>query len=285
MEITSTYEPFTHLFLLPEELKTRYKSLTDLIEDEKLIKGNFELKAPQSYFGFKTELNKMKLAAQLQTKFSLRLIHSKNQMEFFSDQLLKSMITEFSRKKQGRPLSLKKRREKKQKIFKFLAENLMSHDCQFAIAAIDNTIAKRLHKQKKQFKQLLGNKVLDYQSFFPEKLKLIRKTKQNLRFFKIDFEAEEEEEPEDLRKKVETRCTGTEVDQPIPRMKDVSTTNVCQMIDFGHEIQSLEDSDKDSLRVLTQELEGDAMEDYFMNDMCLQTNETAVLNKFTQVDF
>jgi hypothetical protein len=44
------------MFLLPDELKNRYNTLKDIVNDKPLLNGDFDLTAPKSNFGFKCEI-------------------------------------------------------------------------------------------------------------------------------------------------------------------------------------------------------------------------------------
>jgi len=48
----NTYQPFTTLFLLPDEIKANCGSLKDLIKDKSIISGEFTLETPKTSLGF-----------------------------------------------------------------------------------------------------------------------------------------------------------------------------------------------------------------------------------------
>lgn len=73
------------------------------------------------------------------------------------------------------------------------------------------------------------------------------------------------------------------------KMKDVSTTNVCEMIDFGNELPSICSSNdlfnSFGLKGSRSSSLGD-MEKFITNDVCVQTTKNIEgESKFTQVDF
>lgn len=108
--ISTTYEPFTTMFLLPDEIKERYSTLQDLVKDQSLVSGDFGLQKPSSEIGFKTELQKMRMAAQRQSSFTNTLVLSKKLEEIKADKEFQSVL-DGSTKKRGRPLKLEKRLE------------------------------------------------------------------------------------------------------------------------------------------------------------------------------
>ena len=257
------YEPFTTLFLLPDEIKERYKTLKDLLNDHQLLKGQFSLKTPKTALGVKTELKRMRMAWRPQLELAKGLYTSKRLSEYFADNFLRNYITSLSSKRKGRPLSSLSKRRLISKMFAFLAKNLILHDTQFALSHIDNCVGSAIKRQKEDLESLLGKRGLDFDQFFDPKKYPIFQSK------KVKFESIAQASlplktsrsslkgvNKSQNTMVNTTSKGTEIEFPLiynsteasgtaqfnrnqPVMKDVGTTNVCEMIDFGNEIQSI----------------------------------------------
>lgn len=171
--ISNTYEPFTTMFLLPDELKARYTTLQSLVTDQSLLSGDFELSKPQSKMAFKTELQRMRMAAQSQTSFVNTMYMSKKLEEIKADREISSVLSGDCKKKRGRPLKLEKRLIQQKNLYKALAKRVIAHDADFAIKFIDCGASKKMHLEEEEYKNVLGKRSFDAQTFFQEEIKTL----------------------------------------------------------------------------------------------------------------
>lgn len=167
----NSYQPFTTLFLLPDEIKADCTSLNDLIKNKSIITGDFSLETPKTALGFQSELQKMKLASLGQIKFlNLMALSKKLQKLNVLSNDSQSAISE-APKKRGRPVK-KPDDNQAENLESKTERRLKNHDCQFAINFIDTSASEKMHSNNEEFKSLLGKRNIDIAPFVDEQAKL-----------------------------------------------------------------------------------------------------------------
>lgn len=271
-----SYEPFSYFFLLPSSLKTRITPLSKLLTDEEFFKGNFSLKKPDSVQAFKTELKKMKICSESQTNF-IKKIHLKKRLKQIQadDEMNKIRYRKSGR---GRPMKKKNFNKKYLKKLGQLSKEIQNFDQDLALEKVNNESVKNIYEDSPQSSSLTDkNLEFDLEKFLSYKRK------------KLKIEGDEETPPR-VHNGIQVSSVGVNFSEESNRkMIDVSTTNVCEMIDFGNEIPSI-CSSQDLLnsfelnRSRASSIVG--IEKFIMNDACIQTSRGfEAENKFTQVDF
>lgn len=287
------YEPFSHFFLLPQSLKDRISPLSKLLADAEFFKGNFTVEKPRNDQEFKTELRKIKICSKMQCEFVHKLHLSKKLKQFQAD----AEIQKIKPRKHGRGRPMKPANFNKKYLKKLaeLSKELYQFDSKFFLKNVQNQTAEILYTDPKSVITHPHESLeFDLESFLDYKRK-------KLKIRKEPKEARELMEPV-VRAKTPKMDNGIQVsnsdfgqslapDDLHRRMRDVSTTNVCEMIDFGNEIPSICSSNQSCKsfdfddRLGSPRSIGD-IDKFIMNDVSIQTSsQFEGKNKFTQVNF
>lgn len=297
--ISNTYEPFTTMFLLPDELKARYTTLKDLVKDRSLLSGDFKLQKPESPMGFKTELQRMRMAAQSQTSFVNAMFMSKKLEEIKADKELNSVLSGDVKKRRGRPLKLEKRLRQQRNLYTALAKRVMSHDANFAIKFINSEASQKMHTEENEYKNMLGKRTFNAQTFFEEEIstlselakvgkKIAKKSQECLKVVKKTSKATSMTMPMAEEKNVQVKMVTKDDDtfsisnesSYSPRSESVFSSLIdtentpsyeeSMNSDFDFEFEPLEPEQDDSLEFVTKKLKSQ----YFVGNELFGTFES-----------